>query len=658
MDTILKDVNGKYISPLIQSSTVYDADTQITIKDDIDDLKYVNNDNGEITVTVYNGCIPYIRDGNTYVRDANNKEVLYYNDYIYHSYQRMRIQSDYITKTPPIKGDLIVFEDGKASSDSIGYRGNISNAIYKNITVNDRCHFRACGDNCSLSFYNCNFSVDGEASFYCDGNNASLYFYNCNFPNVSSLECYCSVDNYQEVSKISLINCTFDKKIELEYFYASYIDLTGTVFKQYVYRPYYFNNTYNNLLNFINQECFIFDYTPINGEIKNNVKVSNHGNNIGGDYYFYMYISDDTYSAKIITDDNLLGYTKYRHVSIYATDDSPCSIIGSNMSNFFKNGYNNYIEEFNTNLTSFADITEQFSGSLNKKSVETIFNMLGDFTDTNYSYYHSNKTTGTLTLNRSTLIYITDEMLALATTKGWTFVPSLQSVENFYDSYYEGYEEYKKSIKHNRIGGTHVYLDGSIKLHNDNDTNYATGKVDTAYDCLAPEDTGSTIMTIYYGNNYLNSNFPINVTSYLNAQTKLKHLVWKDNYVFDNGNNQSILAPLEYVDFSNIDFTNYNSKTDYSVSNYRIFKSTALTRLYMWKNNGINLNFSCNPLDYISIKYLLTNSLLDLSSTTSKTVVFSKTSYDIIKKNELESEFAKLNWNIAYVEDPTKDYTF
>ena len=135
MDTILKDVNGKYISPLIQSSTVYDADTQITIKDDIDDLKYVNNDNGEITVTVYNGYIPYIRDGNTYVRDANNKEVLYYNHYIPHSYQRMRIPSDYIIKTPPIKCDLIVFEDGKASSDSIGYRGNIVNAIYKNITI-------------------------------------------------------------------------------------------------------------------------------------------------------------------------------------------------------------------------------------------------------------------------------------------------------------------------------------------------------------------------------------------------------------------------------------------------------------------------------------------------------------------------------------------
>lgn len=659
MDTILKDVDGKYISPLVQSSTVYNPDTQIIVKDDIDELKYVNCDDGQITITVYNGYIPYLIGNKTYVRDSNNKQILYsFDNVVYHQYQKMRLPANDLLYTIPPEGDLIIYEDGKTKCDNVNYRENLNNVIYKNIIFTGKhCDFMCDGDNCSMSFYNCQFTDALEAVFYCEGNNQNIYLYNCQFKSATNLSACCDID-YIKDSKLSLINCTFDKKIELEYFYAEYIDLTGTVFKGHVYHPYYFSFTYGqHLIHFINPECFVFDYTPIDGIIKNNANVSSSYEE-NTSYYFYMYISDDSYSATLETNDYFLQHTKYRYVNVYASLDSPCKIIGSNMTNFFNYNYEQYIEEFNTNLTTFTDVYNPVSGSLNKKSVETIFNMLGDFSNTNYSQYHSEKTTGTLTLNRSTLIYITDEMLALASTKGWTFVPSLQKASIFYDSYYEAYEEYKKSIKHDRVGGTHMYLDGSIKLYDTSYVNYASGKVDTVYDWLAPEDTGSTVMTIYKGNNYCNSNSYINVTSYINGQTKLKHIIWKDNYIFDNRNNQSILAPLEYVDFSSIDFASYNSKTDYSVSNYKIFTSTQLTRLYMWKNNGINLNFSYNPLDYISIKYLLTNSLLDLSSATSKTVVFSKTSYNIIEENDLQPQFAKLNWNIAYVEDPTTTYTF
>ena len=662
MDTILKDVDGKYISPLVQSSTVYNPDTQIIVKDDIDELKYVNCDDGQITITVYNGYIPYLIGNKTYVRDSNNKQILYSsdNDVVYHQYQKMRLPVNDLLYMHPIKGDLIIYEDGKTKCDNVNYRGNLNNVIYKNIIfTGEYCEFSCYGENCSMSFYNCQFTDVLEAVFHCEGNNTNIYLYNCQFKSATNLSAYCNTDNEKD-SKLSLINCTFDKKIELGYFYAKYIDLTGTVFKGHVYSTNYYNDTYNQrLIYFINPECLVFDYTPINGIIKNNVNVSSYEEEESlSAFYFYMYISDDSYSATLETNYCFLEYTKYRYVNVYASLDSPCKIIGSNMNNFFNYNYNQYIEEFNTNLTTFTDVYNPVSGSLNKKSVETIFNMLGDFSNTNYSQYHSKKTTGTLTLNRSTLIYITDEMLALASTKGWTFVPSLQTALIFYDSYYEAYEEYKKSIKHDRVGGTHMYLDGSIKLYDTSYVNYASGKVDTVYDWLYSEDTGSTVMTIYKGNNYCNSNSYINVTSYINSQTKLKHIIWKDNYIFDNSNNQSILAPLEYVDFSSIDFASYNSKTDYSVSNYKIFMSTQLTRLYMWKNNGINLNFSYNPLDYISIKYLLTNSLLDLSSATSKTVVFSKTSYNIIEENDLQPQFAKLNWNIAYVEDPTTTYTF
>ena len=659
MDTILKDVDGKYISPLVQSSTVYNPDTQIIVKDDIDELKYVNCDDGQITITVYNGYIPYLIGNKTYVRDSNNKQILYSSDnVVYHQYQKMRLPANDLLYMAPTQGDLIIYEDGKTKCDNVNYRGNLNNVIYKNIIfTGEYCKFRCYGDNCSMSFYNCQFTDVLEAVFHCEGNNANIYLYNCQFKSATNLSAYCDND-YEKGSKLSLINCTFDKKIELGYFCANSIDLTGTVFKGRVYSPNHDNDTYNDyLIYFINPECLVFDYTPINGIIKNNVNISSSYEE-NTSLYFYMYISDDSYSATLETNDCFLQNTEYRYVNVYASLDSPCKIIGSNMTNFFNYNYNQYIEEFNTNLTTFTDVYNPYSGSLNKKSVETIFNMLGDFSDTNYSQYHSKKTTGTLTLNKSTLIYITDEMLALASTKGWTFVPSLETALIFYDSYYEAYEEYKKSIKHDRVGGTHMYLDGSIKLHDASYVNYASGKVDTVYDWLSSEDTGSTVMTIYKGNDYCNSNSYINVTSYINSQTKLKHIIWKDNYIFDNSNNQSILAPLEYVDFSSIDFASYNSKTDYSVSNYKIFMSTQLTRLYMWKNNGINLNFSYNPLDYISIKYLLTNSLLDLSGATSKTVVFSKTSYNIIEENDLQPQFAKLNWNIAYVEDPTTTYTF
>ena len=388
-----------------------------------------------------------------------------------------------------------------------------------------------------MSFYNCQFTDALEAVFYCGGNNANIYLYNCQFKSATNLSAYCDTD-YEKDSKLSLINCTFDKKIELEDFHAKYIDLTGTVFKGHVYRPHNYNNIYSqHLIHFINPECFVFDYTPINGIIKNYVNVySSYEENTS--YYFYMYISDDSYSAPLEGNDYFLQDTKYRYVNVYASLDSPCKIIGSNMTNFFNYNHEQYIEEFNTNLTTFTDVYNPYSGSLNKKSVETIFNMLGDFSNTNYSQYHSKKTTGTLTLNRSTLIYITDEMLALASTKGWTFVPSLQTTSIFYDSYYEAYEEYKKSIKHDRVGGTHMYLDGSIKLHDASYVNYASGKVDTVYDWLSPEDTGSTVMTIYKGNNYRNSNSYINVTSYINSQTKLRHIIWKDNYIFNNSNNK------------------------------------------------------------------------------------------------------------------------